>query len=204
MKVLFCALKLKLLFALLVIFSIVTPASSTEFRDLLSVPTVDVYRATLKYHKANDLEKVKKSIFFLKTLVENLDKKYETQFFENIIDSIAEDNGIMCGILLTRLIYYDIRDLLDLGMQDLENSGGKAKKRFKSAYLEFLLIKHHVEEINFSVATKVTRAFRNMSLLIDKQDTTYTYSREKSEGISVAQIAQLVKGVEHELGKIFQ
>ncbi len=151
-------------------------AKSQPYREGLAIPPVQVFTGMLDFAKSGKYEKVEKSLQILTPLLTALSQKYGTDFASEIKSTISaviyadsvsakDKDKILKGI--QKLIFADMKDLFDQADLVIRESNEKAQVKYKTAFLDYLLLGPYIEAKNFQSDGKIKRGFRDIQFTIE-------------------------------------
>ncbi|MBI5746874.1 MAG: hypothetical protein HZA13_07715 [Nitrospirae bacterium] len=142
-------------------------ARGQPYREGLSIPPAQIFNGINGFAKSGDYEKIEKSLQLLTPLLTALSQKYGIDYTSEIRSAIAvkDKDKVLKGI--QRLIFSDMKDLFDQADLVIKESKDKAQVKFKTAFLDYLLLGPFVEAKNFPSDGKIKRGFRDIQFTID-------------------------------------
>lgn len=151
-------------------------ANGQPYREGLAIPPVQVFTGMLDFAKSGKYEKVEKSLQILTPLLTALSQKYGTDFASEIKSTISaviyadsvsakDKDKILKGI--QKLIFADMKDLFDQADLVIKESNEKAQVKYKTAFLDYLLLGPYIEAKNFQSDGKIKRGFRDIQFTIE-------------------------------------
>lgn len=142
-------------------------ARGQPYREGLSIPPVQVFNGINGFAKSGDYEKIEKSLQILTPLLTALSQKYGIDYASEIRSAIAvkDKDKVLKGI--QRLIFSDMKDLFDQADLIIKESKDRAQVKFKTAFLNYLILGPYVEVKNFQSDGKIKRGFRDIQFTID-------------------------------------
>ncbi len=167
------------LIVLYLVILIIMPdiARGQSYREGLSIPPSQIFKGMLDYAKSGDPKKIEKSLQLLTPLLSAFSQKYGINHGSEIRSALSDatyadspmsvkdrDRAIK-GI--QRLIFSDIKDLFDQADIVIRESKEKAQIKFKTAFLDYLILGPYVETKNFQSDGKIKRGFRDIQFTID-------------------------------------
>ncbi len=150
---------------LLIYFS--DTARGQPYREGLSIPPAQIFNGINGFAKSGDYEKIEKSLQLLTPLLTALSQKYGIDYASEIISAIAvkDKDKVLKGI--QRLIFSDMKDLFDQADLVIKESKDRAQVKFKTAFLDYLILGSYVETKNFQSDGKIKRGFRDIQFTIE-------------------------------------
>jgi len=169
-----------LIIAALIIFfsSTVYPSRAQSYRESNAVPVGEVLEKLLGFSKRNEFEKIDKSLVQIKSLSETLDSKYSRKIEKSIQIAVQEKDGERALKAIQALIFYDMKDLLSIGIDSVQFSKEKAIVKFKYAYLDYLLLSPFIQVQSYSGDQKIRNLFRKFALSINNSENLKSLNEE--------------------------
>ena len=152
---------------LIILIAIPGVARGQPYREGLSIPPSQVFNGMIGFAKTGDYEKIEKSLQILTPLLTALSQKYGTDYASEIRSVISAKDKDKVLKVIQRLIFSDIRDLFDQADLVIKESKDKAKVKYKTAFLDYLLLGPYIETKNFQTDGKIKRGFRDIQFTID-------------------------------------
>ena len=152
-------------------------ARGQTYREGLSIPPSQVFKGMLDFAKSGDPKKIEKSLQLLTPLLSAFSQKYGIDHGSEIRSALSDatyadsplsakdKDRALKGI--QRLIYSDIKDLFDQADMVIKESKERAQIKFKTAFLDYLILGPYVEVKNFQSDGKIKRGFRDIQFTID-------------------------------------
>ncbi len=129
------------------------------YRDI-GLPPSEIFEKMIVYAQEKDFEKLSKALQLIKPITQALATKFSKNPEEEIQDAIKQKNGEKAVLSIQRLVTLDLRDLLSIALGSIRESSEKATTKFKTAYLDYLLISPYVQVKSFSGDQKIKNIFR--------------------------------------------
>lgn len=152
---------------LIILIAIPGVARGQPYREGLSIPPVQVFGGMLGFAKAGDFAKIERSLHLLTPLLSALFQKYQVDHGSETRSAISAKDKDKVLKEVQRLISSDMRDLFDQADIVIRESNEKAKVKFKTAFLDYLLLGPFIEARSFKSDGKIKRAFRDIQFTID-------------------------------------
>ena len=135
-----------------------SPASSglaQLYRDSLPIPANEIYGSMLHYALEKDFKKLERTLLVAKPVVQAIDSKFGSDIESKMQAGLAENSQEQLIKTLQRLISLDMKDLMAIGVAASMESQDKAKAKFKTAYLDYLLLSPYVQAKSISADQKI-------------------------------------------------
>jgi hypothetical protein len=181
----------------LLLFTFV-PAWAQPYRDNLPLPSIEINRQLMTYAQAKDFEKISRTLTMVKPLTDALKKKFVSDVESELRSGLKAQDQDRIVKATQRLVYLDLKDLMDLAVELMGESNDKAKTKMKAAYLDYLLLSPYIEKLNFSSDQKIKKHFRSANLALD---ASVAYGGEKAIASAVAGSAEDIKRLVDEIDK---
>lgn len=168
-----------------------------DYRDSLTLPSLEINRNLITYAQAMDLQKISRTLPVIKPLTDALKTKFGIDVESEIRSALVVQDPARLLKATQQLVYFNIKDLMDLSLGLLGESTSKARAKMKAAYLNYLLLSPFIQKVNLSSDQLIKNRFRAVDLVLGSSSP---YSREPTLPISAQQqIRQLIVEIETEL-----
>ena len=133
---------------------------SQPYRDNLVLPANEIYQKMLGYALDKEFEKVERSLQLTKPVTQAMNSKFKVNIEAEIKNGLdkKDQEQVIRGI--QRLIWLDMKDMMSLGTDVAQESQDKAAAKFKSAFLDYLLLSPYIQTKSFSSDQKIKNNFR--------------------------------------------
>jgi hypothetical protein len=121
----------------------------------------------LNFTQGRDFEKVVRSLPTLKPLLEAFKAKYGRDLDQEIRANAGQGRYDQTLLNVQQLVFYDMKDLMDVGLSRLGESTEQARSKLKAAYLDYLLLSPFVQVKNFGADQKIKKNFRSATIAVD-------------------------------------
>jgi hypothetical protein len=169
--------KLFYLLLLGILLSQVVPAHAQSYRDL-GLPPSEIYQKMLEYAQEKDFDRLSKTLQLIKPVTEALDTKYASHLSEDILSAIGRKDGDKALQTIRRFLLTDMKDLLSIGVGAMRESAEKATTKFKTAYLDYLLLSPYIQVKSFSSDQKIKNLFRRAVTRFSSEEELKSISDE--------------------------
>ena len=139
------------------------------YRDI-GLPPSEIFEKMIVYAQEKDFEKLGKTLQIIKPITQTLGNKYSKNPDEAIRTAIDKKDREKAILSVQRLVTLDLQDLLSIAVGSVRESSEKAPTKFKTAYLDYLLISPYVQVKNFSADQKIKNTFRKAVTTSAKED----------------------------------
>lgn len=149
--------------ALVALFAagVAAPDRAANVRELIPLPTPDIFERMLDSARRGDLdaEQAKKSIHFLRPLVDSINRTFNVRIDDELESALATGDHNHAVAVVRRLIVLSIKSLLDESCTPVANRA-QATVDIRTAYAEYLVLDPDVRKIDFESSKFVKNAFR--------------------------------------------
>lgn len=149
-----------IIFAAILMLCPAALAQSQPYRDNLPLPASEIYQKMLSYAQDQDFEKVERSLQVTKPVTQALNSKFGANIETEIRDGVTKKDQDRVIRAIQRLISLDMKDLMLVGATAARESQDKAVAKFKSAYLDYLLLSPYIQVKSFASDQKIKTLFR--------------------------------------------
>lgn len=177
----------KVIWMVILLLSPAALGLSQPYRDNLVLPSSEIYQKMLSYTQDKDFEKLERSLQMIKPVTQAMKSKFGADIEAEIRDGLAKKDHERVLRAIQHLISLDMKDLLSLGTEMAQESQFKAVTKFKSAFLDYLLLSPFIQIKNFSSDQKIKNTFRK------SLDTS----------VSAADFGRAAEEIERELDTVF-
>lgn len=151
--------------------------SAQDYRVNMSVKSVDIYAAMLKFTDNEDYAKIVKSLPIMKTIFSEIKRKFKVDIEAEIVRAIKQQSRTKLKAALLKAVYYDMKDIF---YEVNKASGVKGKKILvwiKIATMDFKILEPFLALKSSRIPAAIKEEFINLAPL-DK-----TYANENIEDI---------------------
>lgn len=173
-------------------------AFAQPYRDNLPIPSLEINRNLLSYVQAKDFEKISRTLPVIKSLTDVLKTKFGSDIESELRSALdSQDQGRVLNAT-QHLVYLDLKDLMNLSMEMMEESADKAKAKIRAAFLNYHLLSPFIQTANFAADQRIKKNFRTATLTLG---VSAPYSGEKAVGSAAAGSQEEVKRLINEIDK---
>ncbi|MFQ5455783.1 MAG: hypothetical protein ACE5EA_06210 [Nitrospirota bacterium] len=184
--------KIYIILSVVFIFSIISSLMpcigyGQTYRDNLIIPSHKIFENILKYQRRKDYEKIGKLIDMTSNLIANLDKKYKMNIESRLKKSLKDKNDDEIIRFTYKLIILDMKDLFGNGIDFMKVSSEykeKANAKFKTAYLDYLVLSPIMEKKDFNSDLIIKNKFRKAVTTNIKHDEAGKIIKEIEDKIN--------------------
>jgi hypothetical protein len=188
------------LFAMVLGIFGVHDAWAQSYRNAVQVPPVDVYRSMLTFADRKDYGKIQSSLNVLAPIVNHIRAKFSVNPADEINQAIRSGSQDTVVKSIQSLIVFDIEDLLDEALKEVESSPDSAKTAVKTAWLDYQLLSDAVSKADFAADQKIKKDFTGSFRLMG---TESAYSTEKGR-VDAGQLKSIWSGIISTLNQVFK
>jgi len=189
-------------FAALMVLASASVGLGQTYRDGLILSSTEFNRSLLGFIRERNFGKITRSIPALEPLLEALKTKYGPDLATDLRISAAKEDYADGLLLIQRLIYYDMKDLLQVGLEIAEKSRetAPAATKLRSAYLDYQILSPFIKDKNFDADRKIRNLFRTAMLRLEASSP---YSEEPTDRSDPRDIRPLIEQIESETLRAF-
>ena len=151
------------------------------YRDNLPMPSLEINRQLMTYAQARDYEKITRTLPMVKPLTDALKTKFTSDIESELRSGLTAQDQDRILKATQRLVYLDLKDLMNLSVDLMGESNDKAKTKLKAAFLNYLLLSPFMEKLNFAADQKIKKNFRAATLAVDASTSIEEIKRLISE-----------------------
>lgn len=146
-----------------------TGVSAQSYRQEVRVPPIDVYRSMLGFSEKGDVQRLNGSLPILQPILTHIEQRFRISPVQRIQRAIkAEDRAEMVAAV-EELIIWDIKDLLDQSLENLERSLDEARTPIKTARFTYDLLSPNVRKKDPDADARIRKAFDSLFLSLNQQ-----------------------------------
>ena len=159
---------------------------SQPYRDNLVLPANEIYQKMLGYALDKEFEKVERSLQLTKPVTQAMNSKFKVNIEAEIKNGLdkKDQEQVIRGI--QRLIWLDMKDMMSLGTDVAQESQDKAAAKFKSAFLDYLLLSPYIQTKSFSSDQKIKNNFRKTVVTANSAEDFRRPSEEIEQDLMTA------------------
>lgn len=167
------------------------------YRDSLPLPSLEINQLIITYVQTKNFEKISRTLQVLKPLTDTFKTKFGFDVESEIRSALVVQDQARLLKATQQLVYFNIKDLMDLSLGLLGESTSKARAKMKAAYLNYLLLSPFIQKVNLSSDQLIKNRFRAVDLVLGSSSP---YTRERTLPIaSQDRIRQLADEIDREL-----
>lgn len=135
---------------------------AASYRDAVSVPPVEVFRSMIRYSDANQMDKITGSLIVLAPILNHIKEKFKNDPRSDIENAIGTGDSAKVLRSVQALVVWDIKDLLEESLLQVQTSVDQGKTSIKIARMEYEILSPAVQKRNFSSDQVIKKAFMNL------------------------------------------
>ena len=155
----------------------INTASAQNYRSSVSVPPVQVYKSMMRFAEQKKHQQIFLSLKVLNPILNHI----KAQLSENpaiaIRDAILSGDQNQVRLSIQRMIYLDIKDLLNQAESEVRRPSGNPKPLVRTAWLNYELILPFTKKTDFKIDQSIRKSFENSFQLMG---TGMIQSKEKA------------------------
>ena len=160
------------------------------YRDNLVLPSLEINQNLLNHARGGEFTKIERILPLIKPMMDTFQAKYRADVESELHISLDTHDPVKVLKAIQHFIYFDIKDLMSLAVEQIETSPQKATVKMREAYLNYLLLSSFIETANFSSDQKIKKNFRQVILALD---SSAPYSAEGDISARIAETHQEIK-----------
>ena len=148
------------IFAALLILCFASNGWAQAYRSSVGVPPLQVYKSMSKFADKKNYGKILRSLKVLNPILNHIKKELSENPADAIKNAVSsgDSGGTLLGI--RRMIYLDIKDLLNQAKNEIKRPSGNPKKLAKTARLNYELISPYIKKEDFKNDQIIKKSFR--------------------------------------------
>ncbi len=190
----------KMISSIFLIITLLLPPvlSAQDYRVNMSVKSVDIYAAMLRFTDSEDYAKIVKSLPIMSTIFSEIKRKFNVDIEAEIVSAIKQQSRTKLKAALLKAVYYDMKDIF---YEVNKSSGVKGKKILvwiKIATMDFKILEPFLGLKSSRVPSAIKEEFINLAPLDN------TYADENIENIRKRiNIAGALNNIEENILSVF-
>ena len=141
-----------------------------SYREVGNQSLNDTFEKLLHDSERGNFDAVEKTFQQISQLDRYLEEKYALNTGQAIKNAIDRKDGEKALEAIQRLIYSDMREELQAGINSVHLSKEKSIRIFKYAYLDYLLLSPYIQSKSFSGEQKIRNLFRKFAVSVNRPD----------------------------------
>ena len=182
---------------LIMLFTVISPAVSQEYRNKLSSPPNAYYKEMLKRSLTGEYEMILQALDQVRPVTDALQRKYGARLQSEIRYAVEHEQQEEIIYLVLKLIFWDMVDLLHLVESDSNMPLPVLASRVRIAYLDYELLALIVKDRDRFAHERIENDFAQAISTLEDNEVTELTDEEKGR------LRGIFRTIEGECLKIF-